>query len=381
MASGALRLDRRRGSGRAGSRTTPATPPGRSAGRPARRGWWRRPRACTPATAASRSRSKLRRTTAAATALSRAVADSASKRCCTASASVSGTYDGSADRCPCAAAFTSSSTCSGTPPDRWCTSSTRRRDVRRPGSSSRTIRSVCSRSSRRQPDLLGQPLEQQPGPPGPDRERPGGARRCAACRPRSSGREGSRRARCATISRLSSSHQCRSSSASSAGPSLGQRGQPLDRVQDEQPAPPVRVARVGGRCSVTSTRSVTQRRARGPATSGTVRPRHRVPEVQQQAGRQLDVLGEGAGGPQREALGRGQLLQRAQQPGLADAGLAGQQQQLAACPRAPRSADARRGRGARPCRASPGCARRPPLPSVSPTSVPGTRPPCRAFDR
>ena len=97
------------------------------------------------------------------------------------------------------------------------------------------------------------------------------------------GREGSCRARCATISRLSSSHQCRSSSARSVGPSS---------ASDARRATASRTTSRRRRCAspeggdwpVTSMRSVSSAVPRA-ATSGPLRARHRVPEVQEQSRR------------------------------------------------------------------------------------------------
>ena len=107
---------------------------------------------------------------------------------------------------------------------------------------------------------------------------------------------------------------------------VGQGGQSIRRVEHEEPATPVRIARVRLRVG-----DLGKVRHEGPPAGGnvgTVGTGHGVAQVQQQAGRQLHVLREGTRGPQEEALGRGQPLDRLQQPGLADAGLARQQQQV-----------------------------------------------------
>ena len=104
------------------------------------------------------------------------------------------------------------------------------RDVRRPPSRARTICSDWSRS-RGRAGARRRASGAASGPARPGPGRPGGARRCAACRPRE--RQGGQLpARCATISRLSSSLQCRSSSASSVGPSSASDGKRGHRVQD-----------------------------------------------------------------------------------------------------------------------------------------------------
>ena len=195
----------------------------------------------------------------------------------------------------------------------------------------------------------------------------------------SSGSDGSRRARCAMISRLSSSHQCRSSSASSAGPSS---------VREASRSAASRTSSRRRRCaspasagaSATSARSATRARPRA-ATSARSERDIAWPRSSSRPADSSTSCGKAPAAHSSEALGRGQPLHRLQQPGLADAGLAGQQQQMTAAG----------AHGGDPTRRE----REQVVPAVHrggadvprhcrpahPTSVPGSPPACRAFDR
>ena len=98
------------------------------------------------------------------------------------------------------------------------------------------------------------------------------------------------------------------------------------RVEHQEPATPVRIARVHRR--VGDHGEVGHQRPPSGGDVGAARPGHGVAQVQQQAGGQLHVLRKGTRGQQEEALGRGEPLDLVQQPGLADTGLTRQQQQM-----------------------------------------------------
>ena len=227
-------------------------------------------------------------------------------------------------------------------------------------------------------DLLGHPLEQEPGPPGPHRRVV--VQLVGPQRPDDEQRQGRQ-------------------PAGQVGDDLqAQLVAPVQVLQRQQRRAAGRRARPAG--PPTSRTSSRRRRCASPAyadSSGTCsrsatscRPNadrsallgagQPVAEVEQQAGRELDVLGRGGRGPQREPAGRRPLAELVQQPGLADARLAGQEQQLATA-------------GARGVQAALGQQEQlvpavhragadvPGHPRPSHRCRCGARSPCRAFDR
>ena len=240
-----------------------------------------------PATAASSSRSKLRRTTAAATAHP--------GRAGRASGSAAGSPR---PGCPARSAGRPSGV-----PARPRSRAPRRAVARRP-----TARAPARPARRRggSREQLAHHPGGLPGPGGAAGPPPRGAAAASvSARPgpvppgcsssvrrvptTSSGSEGSRRARCPTTSRLSSSHQCRSSSASSAGPSAASA--------PAGPPPPARAAGACGARRPGRRRRAWSRRGRSPGATpvghvGVLERDIAYPRSSSSPAGQLDVLGE-----------------------------------------------------------------------------------------
>ena len=231
-------------------------------------------------------------------------------------------------------------------------------DADRPAAGRCTIRAVSAAVQPGQPDLLGHPLQQQPG-----------------------------RARTAP-----GTSSCELVGAQRPDDQQRQRGQPPGQVRDDlqaQLVAPVQVlqrqqrrARPSASEASRSTASRTSSRRRRWASPELGRPLGDLGQVGHQRRPALGDLGprpsatsrgrgraagrpraRRPGGtpprPQGEPRGVGQVLQRVQQPGLPDARPRRPAAAGGRCPAPPRSRDARRGRAGRPCRASPERSRAP----------------------
>ena len=111
---------------------------------------------------------------------------------------------------------------------------------------------------------------------------------------------------------------------------IGHRGERVRGAQHQEPPPAVCVSRVlrrRGHVLEPRHQPLPERRDVGADGTG-----ENVAEIEEQTRGELDVLGERTRGPQRETLRARQFLDRMQEPGLADAGLAGQQQEVAPPP-------------------------------------------------